>query len=93
MLTRLAEAYLLPLNNLVSSDLLGENMAYELRPQSVVVNPGITPQQAVTLYPTPSAGYPAGIIPYADLLGGVLGLIVFMLILLLPMIFITKFLK
>ncbi len=69
-------------------------MAYELRPQSVVVNPGaITPSQAVTLYPTPSAPYPAGIIPYQDLLGGVLGLIVFMLILFLPMIFITKFLK
>ena len=70
------------------------DMAYELRPQSVVVNPGaITPSQAVTLYPTPTPAPYSAVVPYQDLLGGVLGLIVFMLILFLPMIFITKFLK
>ena len=54
------------------------DMAYELRPQSVVVNPGaITPSQAVTLYPTPTAPvYPTGIIPYSDILGFFLFIII-----------------
>ncbi len=53
-------------------------MAYELRPQSVVVNPGITPHQAVTLYPTPTTApvYPTGIIPYSDILGFFLFIII-----------------
>jgi hypothetical protein len=49
-------------------------MAYELRPQSV----SLTPQQAVTLYPTPTPAPVTayGVIPYADILGFFLFIII-----------------